>query len=311
MGQYFKAVLRNDRVKEEHSMQRFIDFLEDNNIHTYIGEWDDNEKYIECEYYSNAGEDFIFTLAGKNNIELAKNLNDFYEDFDADEHAVENYGSKGAPSSLRTLLDDAEDIDSFLKELSEKAISEFEGDTGNLIILRADGGSKLTEHSWLGNWLTDTVSEMIYRNPMRISWVGDYTDEKFETYISDESICKTNDIPELDEIWGHCGTQGKKVNEINPFDYTDKYIINHTLGLYIDLNKYREKSKTVEEYGDGKEYEMTLYPISLLCCTNNGSGGSYYGVNENQCEKWNWCEISIEDELPNENLKEWNYWFKE
>ena len=56
---------------------------------------------------------------------------------------------------------------------------------------------------------------------------------------------------------------------------------------------------------------MTLYPISLLCCTNNGSGGSYYGVNAEQCEKWNWCEISIEDELPNDDFKEWDYYFKE
>lgn len=46
-----------------------------------------------------------------------------YEDFDADEHAamwIESRGERGIPSSIRTLIDDADAIKEMLKELADK-----------------------------------------------------------------------------------------------------------------------------------------------------------------------------------------------
>lgn len=74
---------------------------------------------VELEKYSPAGEDFIFTVSIDNFI---SDVIEYASDFDADEHAemwVESRGKNGVPSSIRTLIDDADDIDKMLQELSD------------------------------------------------------------------------------------------------------------------------------------------------------------------------------------------------
>lgn len=74
---------------------------------------------VELEKYSPAGEDFIFTVSIDNFI---SDVIEYASDFDADEHAemwVESRGKNGVPSSIRVLIDDADDIDKMLQELSD------------------------------------------------------------------------------------------------------------------------------------------------------------------------------------------------
>lgn len=84
------------------------------------------EDGIEFETCSPAGEDFIFTVPDKEN--LVKEVREYAADFDADEHAemwVEGRGKRGVPSSIRTLIDDADAIRELLDELAE-ALAEVE-----------------------------------------------------------------------------------------------------------------------------------------------------------------------------------------
>ena len=39
--------------------------------------------------------------------------------------------------------------------------------------------AKITEHSWIGNWLMETVCDKIYNSdkPVRLIWMGDYADD--------------------------------------------------------------------------------------------------------------------------------------
>ena len=77
------------------------------------------EKYAEFEGCSPAGEDLIFTEFYHSLSDLPSLLYERYTDFDAEQHAMENYGAKGAPDSLRVLLDDADAIEGMILDLSE------------------------------------------------------------------------------------------------------------------------------------------------------------------------------------------------
>lgn len=83
--------------------------------------WELEDGSVDLEKYSPAGEDFIISLTSTDN--LAEALQDYYEDFDPEEHAgmwdeARRHGAmKGIPS-LFTLVEDAKDIDKMIEELA-------------------------------------------------------------------------------------------------------------------------------------------------------------------------------------------------
>lgn len=93
--------------------QKILDALDDNNWNLYI---DTEDNFIELEWYSPAGEDFLLSFDVKDDDDFLSQLYDAYINFDTEQHAVENYGMRGAPG-LRVLLDDADAIEDELKRL--------------------------------------------------------------------------------------------------------------------------------------------------------------------------------------------------
>ena len=93
--------------------QKILDALADNNWKPYI---DTDNNSIDLEWYSPAGEDFLLSFDVKDDDDFLSQLYDAYMDFDSEQHAIENYGMRGAPS-LRALLDDADAIEDELKRL--------------------------------------------------------------------------------------------------------------------------------------------------------------------------------------------------
>lgn len=90
---------------------------------TYNG-WHCNERnYVELSKYSPAGEDFNMTIDFdmENPIDsFLKNLKEYSDDFDVDEHVemwIPERGNCGCPSSIRELVEDAEDIKEMIFEL--------------------------------------------------------------------------------------------------------------------------------------------------------------------------------------------------
>ena len=80
---------------------------------------------LEFEKYSPAGEDFIFYVTGP---DFVRDIKEYAANFDADEHAemwIESRGTRGVPSSIRELIDDADAIQEMLNELSH-ALEELE-----------------------------------------------------------------------------------------------------------------------------------------------------------------------------------------
>lgn len=134
-------------------------------------------------------------------------------------------------------------------------------------------GLKLTEHSWYGNILTDAISFYLYQNPTQLVWVGDYAKEA-EVYH---------------KCWGD-----DNVNEYHydvtdtPFDYTGKWLVNHTTKEAFPLDKPAGEM-------------WVMYPISLITAVGNGlGGGDYHGKNKRMIGKWAMHTLSIEDNVPDD-----------
>lgn len=74
---------------------------------------------VELESWSPAGENIVVDIEGK---DIPAEVAEYAEDFDPDEHAemwVEGRGKRGVPSSIRELIDDANDIKEMLKTLAD------------------------------------------------------------------------------------------------------------------------------------------------------------------------------------------------
>ena len=130
-------------------------------------------------------------------------------------------------------------------------------------------GLKLTEHSWYGNILTDIMSFYLYKNPTQLAWVGDYA----------------NDAEVYEKCWRSEDNEYNFVVSDKPFDYTGKWLVNHTTKEAFPMDKPTDEM-------------WVMYPVSLLTAIGNGKGGGdYYGKNK-MIGKWAMHILSIEDEAP-------------
>lgn len=90
---------------------------------TYNGWHCEGRNYIELEKYSPAGEDFsmIIDFDINNPVDsFLKNLKEYSEDFDVDEHVemwIPSRGKGGCPGSISELMEDAEAIKNMIFEL--------------------------------------------------------------------------------------------------------------------------------------------------------------------------------------------------
>ena len=91
--------------------QKMLDALNANGWYPSV---DDDS--IELEWHSPAGEYFLMSFYVKDDDDFLSQLYDAYIDFDPEQHAIENYGMRGAPG-LRVLLDDADAIEGELQRL--------------------------------------------------------------------------------------------------------------------------------------------------------------------------------------------------
>lgn len=86
-------------------------------------EFQNGRYYAEMEFYSDAGEDFIFTVWFDGTWgDFVDNFRQYVIDFDPDEHAemwVNSRGKDGVPNSIRTLIDDADSILEYLEKWSD------------------------------------------------------------------------------------------------------------------------------------------------------------------------------------------------
>jgi len=182
-----------------------------------------------------------------------------------------------------------------------------------------DNGAKLMEHSYIGNNYVNSALDLIYFNPCKVAWVGDY---------STDGSCVENGKAEdfnqfYDMCWGSYDEQTEteipaKIKEDEPVNEEDiiqfkvedcKYfLINHSKHIYVDIEKYVNNNKWHEEgswnNADGSiehySYDMCINLLPLLTACGNGQGGGDYRSNVGIADVGSWAldVIELADDKP-------------
>lgn len=162
-------------------------------------------------------------------------------------------------------------------------------------------GVKLMEHSYIGNDFMQAVESMIWKHPMYVSWIGDYSDSPYEgAYASLDHDAFMN---LYNGVWG----EDETIPFIRPepskhltVRHRKRYLVNHTEEKYIDLGAYIVANQWDETWG-GKTHKWCIHPLSLLtACGNDRGGGDYHGEypDANLCGTWAFSLIELTDKIP-------------
>ena len=149
-------------------------------------------------------------------------------------------------------------------------------------------GRKLMEHAYFGNRIVDSVAWLLYRNPTRLIWCGDYAED-----IEIKNV--TTGELSYSDIWGNqpdydINKDKEYVLSFSEgyFDYSNKYLINKDKKLYVSFSKSESLDKM-----------FAINPIPLLTVVGNGRGlGDYQGTNMGFVGSWAWDRIEIVYTVP-------------
>lgn len=143
---------------------------------------------------------------------------------------------------------------------------------------------KLMSTSYIGNFFVNAVCRELQRNPCRIVWVGDYTED-------DELAKTTNGEVSMEMVYGSDPVH--RFGSAKNFSYRGKYLVNLTKGVYISFDEYL-KNHPEKDMDYGIEH-----PLPILASIGNGrGGGDYSGRNMDCVGSWAWDEISITKKRP-------------
>lgn len=170
-------------------------------------------------------------------------------------------------------------------------------------VVRPDGW-KMMEHSWYGNTAMKRIEKILYKNPCRVIWVGDYSqcapfcwEYKQE---DEEDINRDAEEEELDLL---------KREEDKEY-----LLINNFRKEYINMTKQEMN----EELFQGR-WNNVIHPLWLLCrAETEEAGGDYHSeVGVENIGRWCGDEIYVmEKDQATEELKYYDdmtdvYFFKE
>jgi len=147
-------------------------------------------------------------------------------------------------------------------------------------------GSKLMEHSYIGNRFTRTLEYLLSpKGPYwksRVVWAGDYADEEPAEY--EEAERKNLYTIAAEEEWK--GYEPALTQEGTVEGY--HYLVNHTKKLVVDMSKV-----SADQNG------FRIHPLPLLTAEGNcRGGGDYDGAKMSLVGSWARDVMSVERELP-------------
>lgn len=156
-----------------------------------------------------------------------------------------------------------------------------------------DGGyvmAKLTEQAWFDNDFVNAVVQIIFKNPSKVAWIGDYGDD-----MEGEEFFKNVPVMEIyNAAWND---NVPTIESLKSSDFTldNLFLINHDTKEFIDCNKYKAEN-------EGK-WGVT-HPVPLLTAIGNGLGGGdfEYHVSDKQqvgnVGIWAWNTLELSDVAP-------------
>ena len=170
-----------------------------------------------------------------------------------------------------------------------------------------DNGLKLMEHSYIGNSVMNAVFGQIKDHPLRIAWMGDYSDEE-QGDVYEHKLMHTAFLHIYETVYGE--DQEKHLIQPEPMafdlDSTGWYLVNHTQRQYISLDTYVNRNKWEAVWKDWKTgeteaYDMCINPLSLLtACGNDRGGGDYHAgfPDYNKVGLWAFDKIELTQKKP-------------
>ena len=184
-----------------------------------------------------------------------------------------------------------------------------DGSIASLYSHAYNSGLKLTEHSWIGNDFVNAVYSRILNKPRRIAWIGDYSDDDYET--CGEAYTKHFGLEDFMSCYSHAWGDEDENENIPPSMYTQEdldlinektkgmYLVNHDLKEYLDLGDYIERC-TVKE-GNWKGY--CVNPLPLLTACGNGRGRGDFHSNDTNIGPelvgiWAFDELELTSAIP-------------
>lgn len=150
--------------------------------------------------------------------------------------------------------------------------------------------AKLLEHGWMDCAISRVVAQKMYKNPIRLAWIGDYASTH-----DIESATKSELNYEM--IWGKDVYLPHTFDYCDKFDYTGKYLVNHSRKMYISFDEWCQLNYS-------EVYESALTPFVMLTAIGGEGEDYYYGYNKFMIGDWAWDVMSIEDERPNSEFDE-------
>ncbi len=135
-----------------------------------------------------------------------------------------------------------------------------------------NNGAKIMEHSYIGNEFMDVIENLLSTSgtwyKCRIVWAGDYADH--------EPNAEQNLYDIADKI-------------ISPgyIESEQRYIINHTLKVFVDKTKLKPDS-------DG----LHTHPLPIFTAEGNGRGGGDFRGNDTRIGTWARHIISCDKVIP-------------
>jgi len=116
-------------------------------------------------------------------------------------------------------------------------------------------------------------------NYARYVYVYDEQSQKVDTYHSDYGISEEEHQHniELAETIEDVRVEKHSIHQDEMY-LDGKYLVNHTIGAYLDCDKYKARCNN---------NDWILHPLPLLTAVGNGlGGGDYYGINKDQVGAW-------------------------
>lgn len=164
------------------------------------------------------------------------------------------------------------------------------GDVSTLYAHEFDNGLKLMEHSYIGNYFVNAALSLIENTPLRVAWIGDYSDDPYEDLYSTK-MAKEDFLRHYGMAWNEKDLHklskdtfaARKLSSLCTMKTNNKYLINHTEKKYVHFGEYIAASKWSEKgawengrYNAFASYDMCIHPLPLLtACGNDRGGGDY------------------------------------
>lgn len=164
---------------------------------------------------------------------------------------------------------------------------------------------RLMGHSWWCNNFVNRIVGVLYKNPMRVAWVG---------FCSDNNpIVLKNNLKEI--AWKKCW-ELLDIEKALPtgMRLDNLFILNHSKKEYLDCPLYLYKENHLKEYSLAVRQDMIasiIHPLPLLTAAGNENyPGDYVGQNMDDVGVWCWDEISVDDFVP-DGYSEKHFYFDE